>query len=87
MDIRTDIMVSGYAFSVRNMQVISSIDLSDEKQQKRAGGIVIYYAEPGESVWEIAKRYNSSADAIMRENSLENESVDKRCGLLIPMVF
>ena len=87
VDIRTDVLISGYAFSSRNMNVISSIDLSEEKQRKRTGGIVIYYAEPGESVWEIAKRYNSSADAIMKENSIEIESIDKRCGLLIPMVF
>lgn len=85
--VKTDLEVNGYAFSNSAMNVISDIQLGEEKPESNCGGIIIYYAEPGESVWEIAKRYNSSADAIMRENALENEVISKRIGLLIPMVF
>ena len=38
--------------------------------------------DEGESLWELAKRYHSSVDAIQREN--EQESGEKGDFLLIP---
>ena len=88
IEVKTELCVSGSAFSPQPTQVITEIDIKDEKTKNdTCYGIKIYYAEAGESIWEIAKRYNSKADIIMKENEIENEILDKRCALLIPMVF
>ena len=68
IDIRTDLSIEGFVFLNFTIQVISDIEIGEEKQNTSCSGIIIYYAEPNESVWEIAKRYNSSAQAIIREN-------------------
>ena len=44
----------------------------------------IYFSDAGESVWNIARRYNTTMEAIMRENHLESEQVPEKCMLLIP---
>ena len=45
-----------------------------------------YYAESGESVWDIAKKYNTAASSVAAENELEQEIISAPCMLLIPIV-
>ena len=44
----------------------------------------IYYAEAGEELWEIAKRFDASADGIALENGIEGERTPTAGPLLIP---
>ena len=48
--------------------------------------LTLYYADEGESVWEIARRYDTSQEAIRKENDLSGETVEKRGMLLIPAI-
>lgn len=48
--------------------------------------MTIYFAQEGESVWEIARRYNTTAEAITAENKLTGDAVETKCKLLIPRV-
>ena len=49
-----------------------------------APGLYMYMADPGETLWDIAKRYNTNIDKIMEENPEEQEN-DARQILLIPV--
>lgn len=46
--------------------------------------VILYYADSGDSVWEIAKRFCSRPADIMAENSLEGDRIDGTALLLIP---
>ncbi len=48
--------------------------------------LVVYYADEGESVWEIAKRFNTSPDEIAQNNDLDPENAQGTRTLLIPIV-
>ena len=50
------------------------------------GMMTIYYADAGENIWSIAKRYNTSISAVMEENGLEDEILPEKRIVLIPMV-
>ena len=50
------------------------------------GGFLLYYADQGEDVWEIAKAYRTSASRIVEENDLAGNVLEKRRMLLIPAV-
>lgn len=50
----------------------------------RGSTLTLCYADSGESVWDIAKRYRAPVDAVMRENGIEGENIEQRCMLLIP---
>ena len=56
------------------------------KERDLSYALKIYYADEGEGVWDIAKRYNTSVEAIMEENELEGEVLEQRGMLLIPIV-
>ena len=51
-----------------------------------APGLYLYLAEEGESLWEIAKRYNTSIRRIQEENPEEERQPGKREVLLVPVI-
>ncbi len=54
-----------------------------EKDQKAA--LTLYYADEGEKLWDIARKYCTSVEKIKLENELEDEKLHGRTMLFIPM--
>ena len=46
--------------------------------------LILYYADAGESIWDIGKRFHARPDAIREENAVEGESLTADLMLLIP---
>ena len=71
----------------QGQKVLTDLSLSDEVNETADGcALRIYYAQPGEDVWEIAKQCRTSMDAVMEENGLDSEILPQKTMLLIPMV-
>ena len=49
---------------------IDSIETTDD-QHCACKGIILYYAEKGEVLWDIAKKYRSSVEIIKRDNKID----------------
>jgi hypothetical protein len=45
-----------------------------EKAASRGAGIYIYFVQPGDNLWAIAKKYNTTITNILKYNTLEEES-------------
>lgn len=58
----------------------------DSPFAKQRATAMVYYADAGESVWEIAKTCHTSPDRICMENQLQNEVMDKCSVLVVPMI-
>ncbi len=88
LKIETDIFVEGTLNRLVRKNAVCEITLDEEKGKKPASSsaLTIYFADAGESVWNIAKKYNTSVYAVMEENSLEEWSLQKRSMLLIPII-
>lgn len=85
IDIRTECTVSVIYFAIMSGSAISDMSLNEESPRKnRQKTLTLYFADKGEKVWDIAKRYNTSVDAVMKENNCESDSVPDRLMLLIP---
>ncbi|MEG0978834.1 MAG: LysM peptidoglycan-binding domain-containing protein, partial [Oscillospiraceae bacterium] len=56
----------------------------EQGKKKQKAALTIYFSQGGENVWDIARRYNTTVEAIMRENSLADEQVSEKAMLLIP---
>jgi LysM repeat protein len=86
IDIRIECAVEASVYSVHKENAIVDMSL-DEANPKAAGNektLTLYYADSGERIWDIAKRYNTSMEAVKRENNLEADSLQDRSMLLIP---
>lgn len=61
------------------------VDETKPKEDAAAPGLYLYLADPGETLWDIAKRYNTNIDRITGENPEEQQDPDRRV-LLIPVL-
>lgn len=85
VDIRCECKVSIVFFEVVNSSFISNMTLNEEEPKKFSQKtLTLYYADKSEKLWDIAKKYNTSMDAIMKENNCETSYVQDRSMLLIP---
>ncbi len=86
LEIRCDLLLYGGIYTVQAYPMLKSIEVDAEnpKQTRKRSPLTIYYADKGESVWNIARRYNTVPDSIMEENNLQQDIMSSRRMLLIP---
>lgn len=85
LDARIEINVKGFVFSEKEKLITTSLSVNkDRVKTVKTASLTIYFADSGEAVWDIAEKYNTTVDAIMRENHLTESSVREKCKLLIP---
>lgn len=89
IEVRAELKMQAGVYEVAKYNIVSSIAIDEEKPKAKdhMPALTIYYADDGERVWEIAKRYNTSVDAILRENELEETDALEKRMLLIPMAY
>ncbi|HIR48293.1 MAG TPA: DUF3794 domain-containing protein [Candidatus Caccousia avicola] len=87
LEIKAEISVSGSVFSRRSCRMVEAAHADETKprERDRSAALILYYAEAGEALWDIARLYCTSMEAIQRENGLECEKMDSKGMLLIPM--
>jgi len=87
-DVQIQLSVQGLVYKLSTVCAVSEITVAEEKPLKKDSdyALKLYYAEKGEKIWDIAKRYNSGVSAVIAENELEEEQLSAPCMLLIPIV-
>ncbi|MCL2068879.1 MAG: LysM peptidoglycan-binding domain-containing protein, partial [Oscillospiraceae bacterium] len=87
LDIRSEISLRGCVYCAFSHPSISEIELNENApRHKDPGKLFLYFADQNETVWDIAKRYNTSANAIWEENEIETDMLPARRMLLIPII-
>lgn len=85
LELRATINIGGFVFCKHNMQIITDITAADsEKPRADMPALILYYAKQGESIWDIAMRYNTAKDMIRDANSLEEDVLAEDKILMIP---
>lgn len=70
--IKFDCSVSGEMYSINTRRILEEVTADENApKQPSEAAITVYYCTKGESVWEIAKRYNTSEKKIEEENGVE----------------
>ena len=87
LEVRAELDISAVIFSVQTQQIAADILLDTEnKKRQTQAALTIYFAQAGESVWDIACRYNTTAEAILTQNALGGDTLTENRKLLIPRV-
>ena len=72
--------------SVHHKRVISDLRLCNEQPFATSkANALLYYAEVGENVWDIARACHTSPQGILEENALTSEEINEQTVLLIPI--
>ena len=89
LTVRTDITAKISLSDCGVVSALTDIAIDDSVKKQRDGdyAVKLYYGSADENIWDIAKRYSTSAQAVMEENELGSETLSDGGMLLIPIVI
>lgn len=87
IEVSAELCVVADIFTKEKVNLVTDIciDENNVKQKSSDSALIIYYADAGEQLWDIARKYNSSPQEICEINSLQDEILLSKKTLLIPI--
>ncbi len=88
VSVNVELKINGKTFKSSEIEAVSDIKINTDELKKPEGdyALKLYFGMSGESIWDIAKKYSTSVNAVMEENNLYDERLQENSMLLIPMV-
>jgi LysM repeat protein len=85
LDVQAELIISAAVYETGDITVVSSLapDESQPKNTAKAPSVVLYFADQGEELWDIAKKFGSSIDKIQTDNELSDDVISQPAQLLI----
>ena len=83
LEFKADMLFNVLVFSSNKYTVIDNIEKSEDSSACFGSKFILYYADKGEDLWDIAKKYHTSVDIIKRDNTLDNSIITENKMLLI----
>ena len=84
LEFKADMEFNILIFCGGRFTVIDNIEADEQSENTCFGSkLVLYYADRGESLWDIAKKYHTSVEIIKRDNTLDDSIVTENKMLLI----
>ena len=79
--------LEGAVCCVRQERAMYRMEMDEERPVTRENNaaLTIYYAQKAENLWDIARRYRTSVDAIREENEMDTDVMPQRGMILIPI--
>lgn len=77
VELRFIIALTFSLFESETIMVISSVEPDTAPIAEKQAPIVICFAQKGETVWDLGKKYRVSPDFIIAENNLDSEILDE----------
>ena len=85
IELRCDVAIKATVCAEKKLRAVAEFTVSGEKDSCSRYPITLYYAESGESVWEISKKYGASFSEVLAENGLDNDEIAIGKMLIIPL--
>lgn len=73
-------------YSSVSKRILRDLQVLVEKADKDDAALTLYFPAKGERLWDIARRYSTTSEAIKNENNMESDTVEGEKMLLIPAV-
>ena len=86
IDVRAEINIIGTVFENVEFDTVTDITESEVQVQRKSNAITVYFPEESESLWSIARRYNTTVKAIAEENGIEGDTTENMKIIFIPAV-
>ncbi len=87
IDLRVEILINGTIIKRNTTEILTDISCDESKpKDKKYLALTIYFCDDGELVWNIARKYNTTVDAIKTENDIDENIIKEKSMLLIPCV-
>lgn len=71
-EVRAQIILEVQVTDTGHAVLVTELEECEEESNGKAPGAVIYVVQPDEGLWEIAKKYRTTAERILMVNEIEN---------------
>ncbi len=86
IDLRIEIKLNVTLCRRNTGEILTDISCEGVPKEKKCSALTIYFTEDGEVLWNIARKFNTTVDAIKNENDIKENLPLNKCMLLIPRV-
>lgn len=85
-EIRLTMAVTATVYDCRKLPLVSNVELDKSKPltAPNRAALTVYFAESGESLWQISKHYLADVGEVRRINDIEGDKLAKRQMILVP---
>ncbi len=73
VDLRTVLGICVRSFASEEISSISEIEITDDASEPKRACITIYFVRSGDTLWNIAKRYRTTVEALKECNNLNSD--------------
>jgi len=89
VELKVNVLITCDCFCSRSVDAVSHIEELDEVQNaSQKPSLTIYFYQKGDSLWKVAKKYNTTVKQLMETNNVENpEDVKIGDHLIIEKVY
>lgn len=85
-EFKAEINISAVIFSSMQERVLTSLAVTDSCAEKdKKPSLTVCFCSGEESLWDIAKHYNTTVEEIMEENELSTDCPQSKTMLMIPI--
>lgn len=87
IEVSAELQLNALVYAECSHMSITDIFVDEEKprEKDKKTALTLYYADDGEELWDIARKYCTCVDKIKLENELEDDTLQGRKMLFIPM--
>ncbi len=83
-EISASVLIDGTAYTALSTEAVEECSADIEKKiEHNDAAFLLCFANEGEKIWDIAKRYNASMENIMNENKISKETLSEKTMLII----
>lgn len=87
IDLRVEVRLQACLMRRNTAEMLTEISCDDSApKSNKYSALTIYFCDGGEKLWNIARKYNTTMDAIKLENDINENLIVEKCMLLIPRV-
>ena len=85
-EVKAEIAVRGWITDYDTVEAITEITVDEESipEKRDDSALRLYFADKGENLWEISKKYGAVISRVIEENELDSDILAKKRMLLIP---
>ena len=87
IEIRVELSVNAAVYECKNVLLISDIVINRDEPlpDSRRGAMTVYFADSGETLWEVARKYLADINEVKRINGIEDEKFLSGQMILVPV--
>lgn len=82
-EIRIDFECKGFVFCGTGVSAITETEEKELSLPKETDGVILYYAEKNERIWDISKKYGTDPETVKQKNNITEDILEKNIMLKI----